>query len=189
MATRLLESGYEILYRKGRQNCQADAVSRLLSYNHTAVDPDEELQCLPSAWPDDKLCALDYIFAADEEMPAPATAISTEEILREQQEDPLCVSIREGINRRERIPFVDSRIPVSLFAACRGFHKWWYPFPFVRECCRTLMYRAQSGHPGGRKMYVTLRREFYWPSMSVDGYTFVRSCATCARELIKLRRK
>lgn len=45
-----------------------------------------------------------------------------------------------------------------------------------------------AGHPGGRKLYYTLRRSMYWPTMSMDCYATVRACVSCARNRVKLRR-
>ena len=45
-----------------------------------------------------------------------------------------------------------------------------------------------AGHPGGRKLYYSLRRDYYWPDMAVDCYATVRECVTCARNRIKLRK-
>ena len=42
--------------------------------------------------------------------------------------------------------------------------------------------------PGGLRMYSTLRRTLYWPSMSSDVYNCVRHCAPCAKQRVKLRR-
>ncbi len=92
-------------------NCQADAVSRLPSASHTDVDIDEELPCFMTAWPGDDTSDADYLFAVTEERPQPVNSISTEKLLREQQSDELCRSIRESIDRNEPSSF--SEDPVS----------------------------------------------------------------------------
>jgi Chromo (CHRromatin Organisation MOdifier) domain/Integrase zinc binding domain/Integrase core domain len=50
-------------------------------------------------------------------------------------------------------------------------------------------YPAIAGHPGGRKLYYTLRQSYYWPSMSLDCYEVVKSCLSCAKERINLTRR
>ena len=45
-----------------------------------------------------------------------------------------------------------------------------------------------AGHPGGRKLYKTLRGYFYWPTMAVDCYAVAKNCTACARERVKLRK-
>lgn len=50
-------------------------------------------------------------------------------------------------------------------------------------------YPITAGHPGGRKLYYRIRKDFYWPSLAVDCYATVRGYPACARERIKLRQK
>ena len=45
-----------------------------------------------------------------------------------------------------------------------------------------------AGHPGGRKLYQTIRKSMYWPALAVDCYATARRCPTCARNRIKLRK-
>ena len=42
-------------------------------------------------------------------------------------------------------------------------------------------YPRLAGHPGSRRMYDTLRRDFYWPNMANDVATLVRNCTSCAK--------
>lgn len=42
-------------------------------------------------------------------------------------------------------------------------------------------YPPIAGHPGTRRMYDTLRRNFYWPHMANDVYTTVAQCASCVK--------
>jgi len=37
-----------------------------------------------------------------------------------------------------------------------------------------------AGHPGSKKMYNTLRRYVYWPTMVVEVYKHVEQCPACA---------
>eukprot|EP00171_Calliarthron_tuberculosum_P022127 IDg22127t1 len=48
-------------------------------------------------------------------------------------------------------------------------------------------YPQINGHPGGRKMYQTIRKQFYWPGVGLSCYQAVRACSACARERIKLQ--
>ena len=49
-------------------------------------------------------------------------------------------------------------------------------------------YAKLAGHPGGRKLYKTLRRCFYWPTVALNCYAVAHICAACAREWVKLRK-
>jgi len=56
---------------------------------------------------------------------------------------------------------------------------------------RLLKYQHQSvlaGHPGSRRMYETLRRYLYWPTMVVDIYKNVEQCHTCAKNRLSERK-
>lgn len=48
-------------------------------------------------------------------------------------------------------------------------------------------YARLAGHPGGRKLYQSIRKNMYWPALAVDCYATVRRCPTCAKNRIKLR--
>jgi len=45
-----------------------------------------------------------------------------------------------------------------------------------------------AGHPGSRRMYDTLRRYVYWPTMVVDVYKHVKQCPACAKNSLSERR-
>ena len=49
-------------------------------------------------------------------------------------------------------------------------------------------YSKAAGHPGGARLYATLRKTFYWPRMAFDAYNTVRNCVECAKRRIKLRK-
>lgn len=40
-------------------------------------------------------------------------------------------------------------------------------------------YPRLAGHPGGTRLYLTLRRDYYWPSMGNDVHAVARDCASC----------
>lgn len=47
-------------------------------------------------------------------------------------------------------------------------------------------YSQLYGHPGGRKLYLTLCKNFYWPTWVTDCYAAVKLCATLATNRVKL---
>lgn len=57
--------------------------------------------------------------------------------------------------------------------------------PDVRDLRRRIMEEAHrsrlSIHPGGTKMYLDMRRMYWWPGMKKDVGVFVGMCATCQR--------
>lgn len=45
-----------------------------------------------------------------------------------------------------------------------------------------------EGHPGSNRMYYSMRRRFWWPSLATDAYGVVTRCAACAQSRLALRR-
>ena len=111
--------------------------------------------------------------------------ITPEELIREQHFDPFCSQMRSRLNGGELLPFAandngyfvrkvesTAQIVVPRSLRARVLH---------------LSHQAEmAGHPGGRKLYYSLWRDFYWPAMAVDCYATVRECVTCAGNRIKL---
>jgi Integrase zinc binding domain/Integrase core domain len=46
-----------------------------------------------------------------------------------------------------------------------------------------------AAHPGGTRMYATLRKSFYWLTMAKDIYQFVAKCPSCAKSRLKRNRR
>ncbi|CDF36773.1 unnamed protein product [Chondrus crispus] len=122
---RLSEFDFEIKYKKGKANSQADALSRLLTQGGTVDEISDEIP-------------LEF----------------------------------EGTLCRTAAEFVQVVIPQSLRDRILGLSH----------------YAKLAGHPGDRKLYKTLRRYFYWPTMALDCYAAAKNSAECARERVKLRR-
>ena len=63
------------------------------------------------------------------------------------------------------------------------------PFALKARILNLEHYPKTASHPGGRKLYYSLRRDFYWPSMAVECYATVKNCVTCAKNRIALRKR
>jgi hypothetical protein len=60
----------------------------------------------------------------------------------------------------------------------------------LRERVMSLAhYPRSSGHPGGTRLFASLRREFFWPQMAADCKAFVSRCPSCARKELKGKRR
>ena len=104
-----------------------------------------------------------------------------------QQSDPFCTDIRRKLNGGVVVAFGFDEDGIL----CRQVSHQQIVIPHLLKA-RVLHihhYARQSGHPGGRKLYNSLRRHMYWPAMAVDCYATVRKCATCAKNRIKLRQR
>lgn len=55
------------------------------------------------------------------------------------------------------------------------------PASMQRQVLKCFHYSLLAGHPGARRMYDSIRREFYWPHMANDVYQVVKESNSCAR--------
>ena len=117
----------------------------------------------------------------------PLAALSIEEICREQMKDDLCQNLRR---RSENDPrYVENRHRIL----CRrspldNLEHIMLPEALRRQAILLAPCPRMASHPGGSRMFQTLRRTFYWPLMALDAYNTVRQCFSCTRERISLRK-
>lgn len=213
---RLLEFDFTVKYRKGAANAIADAISRLPTFHECPVGPEVDVPCflveagqdppiqearpLEPFWvrwteedvgddafpPEDLAMADPVLVAAAEKDPV---AIRIDELVIEQSKDPYCRSIRRQIDRGDEIPFLeDDRGLLVRRAPLDDRLQIVVPASLRQRTLYLSHYPQASGHPGGTRMYYTLRRTFYWPSMSLDVHTCARQCTSCARERVQLRK-
>ena len=193
---RLSEFDFSINYKKGSSNLQADALSRLRTLGETTVEPDYELPCFAVEQSDDdsdiEVIEEDFsitdlhLATSNGDFEPLLLPINLEELLRSQLSDNFCASIRSRLNEGEGLPFALDADGVL----CRTVQR--VPQIVVPHSLRSRVlhlshYPKLSGHPGGRKMYKTLARHFYWPALAVDCYAVARNCSACARERVTLR--
>ena len=101
--------------------------------------------------------------------------------------DAFCTRIRGRINGGFDLPFVvnDRGFLVRMVESNPQIV---VPHSLQQRVLHLSHYVKLGAHPGGRKLYLTLRRDFYWPAMAFDCYAVSRSCTDCARNNVKLRR-
>ena len=200
---RLGEFDFEVKYKKGNLNAQADALSRLPTSGETTVSVDEEIPCFlaqlpPGAGtdePSNEMEERDYSgtdalltaerYSPNEELLVP---VGREEPLRHQLTDLFCAGIRRRINRGDHVPFALDEGGTLVRTV--------YDTPQVvipQDLQARILYMGHhallAGHSGERKMFYTLSKEYYWPSLAVDCYATTRNCVHCAKERVKLRKK
>ncbi|CDF32470.1 unnamed protein product [Chondrus crispus] len=176
---RLSEFDFKIKYKKGKANSQADALSRLRTAGETNEDRFDAL---------DDILALEGGTAPDRF--DQFQAVTPEELIREQAVDPFCNCIKEEMDAGKVRTFSmeTEELEGTLCRTAAEFVQVVIP-QSVRDRVLGLSHYAKlAGHPGGRKLYKTLRRYFYWPTMALDCYAVAKNCAACARERVKLRR-
>ena len=190
---RLSEFDFVVTYKKGTKNNIADALSRIPTSGETNVVQSHELPVFTAEG--NSIVDLDEhqeceIMLTTEEREPPVSAISIEEILREQRNDTFC---------QKRLAELDQGLRYSPFHINEhGVLIRKSPLDETTQVVVPLSLRPRllhlqhvppsAGHPGGRRMYATLRHHYYWPHMAADTYDFVKNCDKCAQERITLRR-
>ena len=200
---RLAEYDFEVEYRPGVKHQLADGMSRL----RTGDDPEEiedEIPTFAVETDGGELTISDptYVRAtdADEQISGyflPPESESDGVCTLEEQTDVVPVTADELLTAQAEDPFCQEKSnsvgdPKSQFEFDRyGFlvrrsrldGTWAKVVPAsLRDRILYLAhYTRLSGHPGGIRMYYTLRREFYWPQMANDAFAVVGNCASCAQ--------
>ena len=123
------------------------------------------------------------------EVTEPLTPLTIEERLEEQKEDEFCQEARARIANNPECQYFEDHHGLI----CRRAQKEYagqiiLPKTLRRQAFHLAYYPRLAGHPGGPRMYQTLRRTFYWPSMGLDAYRTVRQCSSYTRERITLRK-
>ncbi len=103
--------------------------------------------------------------------------ISTEGYIEEQPSDALCrlIGTKVDAGLMTRFKRDDRRLLVRI-ALIDLSHQVVVPPVRRPRVLHLAHYPRLSGHPGTMRMYQTLRREFYWPSMALEVVRPVRSC-------------
>lgn len=210
---RLSEFRFVPKYKKGTSNQVADMTSRVPSDGHTTVCPDLELPCYSivdadgylqfdeptegdsddeddaSFFLEERDAHYDQILAGSEEPESEEPArISLEEVQRAQEADPFCINMRTRIQNGEEVPFQDDPTSGALMRNTYETPQLVIPKE-LQPRFLTLAHKCPtSGHLGGRKMYRTMRRQYYFPSMAIACYNTVRNCMECAKERVRIRK-
>ena len=192
---RLSEFDFKPVYKKGTSNNIADALSRLQTPGETPFYESEDIPCFlvqeeaspyieDDTW--DHPCYHALAIETDEPI---YESITIDELVREQSKDEFCLAKREELTANWYSPFKedDSGLLIRV-SNLDGAHQIVIPLTLRNRLLHLAHYPKQAGHPGGRKMFYTLRKYYYWPSMSIDVYNTVKQCEACAKESIRLRK-
>lgn len=209
-AAQLAEFNFEVCYKPGRQNTNADALSRI-PWGEEPESEDlgkdfirlglEEVRA--SLWPAS-------IHQSQPSVPATVHAVakkliscqSWSEIEEEQKRDPLIGPVYRAVERQsppkpseQRAMAPEVRRLAKQFERLslrRGvlFRRIYDPRDgeevtqlVVPECMRRRVYEAgheHGGHFASRSTLELLRREHYWPTMAQDLKDWVNECRRCS---------
>ncbi len=215
---RLAEYDFEIKYKLGNLNTQADAMSRLRTSSEAAHEDMEDVPCFLATRAEEEattpLCLLNEVEPSTDsqeldDVAADLCDIRADEVFATLPPpvpgDPAFTPIthEELVTAQLSDPFcqeIRQKLNTGEVRAfgfnddgllCRQVSHDQIIVPHVLKA-RVLHihhYSRLAGHPGGRRLYCNLKRHMYWPAMAVDCYAVVRKCSTCAKNRIKLRQR
>jgi transposase InsO family protein len=183
----LAEHDFSVSYRPGKIHSAPDAMSRIQTFGMQTSEIEDEIPVL-------------VIPDSNDPLPTPTTpsrsawqvthldplpAISRDELIEAQADDPWC---QDQICRMEH----DQRWSLSsegflMFSTTPGTSdpRWVAPSS-LRERIMTLAhYPRSSCHPGSSRLASSIIRYWYWPSVSRDCIAFVRRCPSCQAQVLK----
>ena len=192
---RLAEYNFDVKYKKGTRNWCADFASRMSTEN--PIEDDEDHDEIPCYEIEECKCSIEYnaevqeiecVFLTEGARTdrTAMTAITREEVLIEQQCDELCRELKSSARSASSSMYGED--DDGILIRNTGIKQIVLP-ESLRQRVMMLAHRPVcSAHPGSRKMYSTLRKTYYWPTMALDCHFFLRNCQECARERVSLRK-
>ncbi|CAN8067637.1 unnamed protein product [Agarophyton chilense] len=106
--------------------------------------------------------------------------VTLEELIQEQAEDEYCKSVRKDVGNGITLFDINRYGVLIRHSPLDGALQKVVPRSLVPCVLYLSHYPRLEGHPGGTRMYNTLRRDFYWPQMANDVYQTARDCRSCA---------
>ena len=107
--------------------------------------------------------------------------ITAEEFLQEQSKDPFCIAKAKMVGDANSHFDVDQYGFLVRRSNLDGALQRVVPKTLRARVLYLSHYPRLAGHPGGLRMYMTLRREYYWPHMANDAFAVARDCRSCRR--------
>jgi len=172
----LSEFDYDVEYKPVPQHAVADALSRIPT---EGLDEGQTSQEIPTVGVTTRSgTVLDPRLRENRE----TAHIPLSELAQKQATDDFCQGDKK---------FLDTRTPTRFYEnadglLCRQGHRegtqqLLVPQSLVKDVQRAEHSSPFPAHPGGTRMYQTLRDQYCWPSLAVDVFGWVAACPTCAK--------
>jgi len=180
---RLTEFDYDVAYKPGRHHAIADALFRMPT---EALDTKPIPEAIPVVGVTTRSGAVLDPHRPENKGQVP---ISMAELAKEQLAGSFCQEIRKDMDTTDRTQFYENGDGML----CRhGQQERTQQVDVPRSVVADVLEREHSSPLGGHlvetKMYRTLRRRYYWPSLAADVVGWVAACATCAKNrLMEIR--
>ena len=207
---RLADFEYDVVHRAGIKHQAADALSRMptdgsdqtplddaiptlaveashTERSETQPDPQEFVEendyldgCPASEHDFGEIAGLPDVLALNDKSEPPGEITITS--LREaQQNDKFCQHVRSSLDLPDSPFGVTHEDILVRRSPLDGSLQKVVPFSLIPIILYHAHYPVHAGHPGGTRMYETIRREYYWRSMVNDIFQAAKDCRSCAR--------
>jgi len=114
--------------------------------------------------------------------------ITTAELIAAQATDDFCVGRREALMKGLPSLFYENAGGILCRKAPLDQSvQWVVPKELTKQILSREHGPAYAGHPGAARMYNTLRRRYYWPTIVSEVYGWVAACTGCARNRLHER--
>ena len=167
-----------IIYRPGRQNSVADALSRRSDHGEgESKEERRQVQLLPDSYfPEDPPpvpLQINSMQTTDQ-----SKTMTVDETRREfyyaQSKDPMILRFNMSTQSDPVPPHWDKKDDLW-----RYWGKIYVP-PLLRQTIfRSLHSSPTAGHPGRDATLFSVRKDYYWPSLRPDIEEWIRNCDTC----------
>ena len=115
-------------------------------------------------------------------------AVTIEDLMHAQTADDTCQRLL-SLSSQLGIYDIDRRGLLVRIAPSDGTRQVVIPHTLVRRILHNEHYPPSAGHPGAHRMFLSLRRTYFWPRMAADIYETVSNCDACARNRIAEKAK
>jgi len=172
----LSEFDSDVEYKPSPQHAVADALSRIPT---EGLDEGQTSQQIPTVGVTTRSgTVLDPRLRENRE----TAHISLSELAQKQATDDFCQGVKKALDTRTPTRFYENAD--GLF--CRqghpeGTQQFLVPQSVVKDVLRAEHSSPFAAHPGGTRMYQTLRDQYTWPSLAVDVFGWVAACPICAK--------
>ena len=200
----LSEFNFKIVYRSGKQNEKADALTRMADAKPTSDQDDrvrhqyqtiltpDRLQINSAASPPSSVAATKGSTASAPAEPAPAitagddsnsAVIPIYERVREaNRTDEFLDKVREALKeKKETVEGIGLKHYSTRDGVVYNASNLFVPQSMVTELIREVHEQPSSNHPGRDRLIELLRRDYHWIGMRPAVERFVANCHTCLR--------
>jgi len=172
----LSEFDYDVEYKPGPQHTVANALSRIST---EGLDEGPTSQAIPTAEVATQSGAVLELRLPENRETA---RIPLSELSRKQATDEFFQGVKKLLDTPTPTRFYENADGLLCRRGHReGTQQLLVPHALDKDVLRADHSSPLAAHPGGTRMYQTLRDHYYWPSLAVDVFGWVAACPTRAK--------